>query len=682
MAMPAPQVQYDLVYLKGGLDLITPTLALPSGVAREAFNFEAAITGGYTRIAGYERFDGRPSPSAAIYSGLSMNLTGSIVVGNTITGVTSGESGVVIAVIGSDIYYTKATGPFTIGETIQVSAVNKGTVAGLQTTGTLTTKQQAQFTNLAADVYRSDIGAVPGSGPVRGVIELQNTIYAWRNNVGGTAMAIYRSSGTGWTSVPLGFEMSFNTGTAEIFQGNVITGATSGRTATVTRVVLESGTWSAGTAAGRLIFASATGSFTPGENLQVSAATKAVCVAAQTAITLLPNGRVELVLGNFGGVNNQLRAYGADGVNRGFEFDGTVYVPIKTGMATDVPTRVAVHKQHLFFAFGTSVQFSALGEPYQWTPLLGAGEIVQPEPVTCFVIQPGDQSTGALAIYSDNYTYILYGTDSSNWNLVPYNTGAGAKPYSGQNLAQTYVFDDRGVITLQATLSYGNFDTAAVTLNIRPFTQVRRNLVTASVLNREKAQYRIFFSDGFGLYVTIANGQMLGAMPVSFPNSVFCITEAQTSAGEETSFFGSTNGYVYALDTGTSFDGETINARVELNYNSENMPRILKRYRRGSFELTGSGYCEFQFAYDLGYSSLYIGQTGDVPYENSFSSSFWDSVFWDAFVWDGRTLAPTDVEIRGTGQNILLKISSDSDYFPPFTINSVILHYTARRGLR
>jgi hypothetical protein len=682
MPMPAPQVQYDLVYLKGGLDLITPTLALPSGVAREAFNFEAAITGGYTRIAGYERFDGRPAPSAAIYSGLSMNLTGSIVAGDTITGVTSGETAVVIAVIGSDIYYTKATGPFTIGETIQVSAVNKGTVASLQTTGTLTIKQQAQFTNLAADVYRSDIGAVPGSGPVRGIIELQNVVYAWRNNVAGTAMAIYRSSATGWTNVPLGFEMSFNTGTAEIFQGNVITGATSGFSATVTRVVLESGTWGAGNAAGRLIFASATGSFTPGENLQVSAATKAICVAAQTAITLLPSGRVELALGNFGGVNNQLRAYGCDGVNRGFEFDGTVYVPIETGMTTDIPTRVAVHKQHLFFAFGTSVQFSGLGEPYQWSPLLGAGEIVQPEPVTAFVVQPGDQSTGALAIYSDNYTYILYGTDSSNWNLVPYNTGAGAKAYSGQNLAQTYVFDDRGVITLQATLSYGNFDTAAVTLNIRPFTQVRRNLVTASVLNREKAQYRVFFSDGFGLYVTIANGQMLGAMPVSFPNSVFCVTEAQTSAGEETSFFGSTNGFVYALDSGTSFDGESINARIELNYNSENMPRILKRYRRGSFEITGSGYCEFQFAYDLGYSSVYIGQTSDVAYENTFSGSFWDSVFWDAFVWDGRTLAPTDVEVKGTGQNILLKISSDADYFPAFTINSVILHYTARRGLR
>ena len=682
MPMPAPQVNYDLVYLKGGLDLITPTLALPAGVAREAFNFEASITGGYTRISGYERYDGQPAPSNATYTALRATITGAISVGDVIVGGTSGESGTVIAVVDDDVYYTKATGIFTASETLEVSSVPQGTVASLSPAGTLTTQQQAQYLNLAADVYRTDIGAVPGSGPIRGVIELQNTVYAWRDNVGVTAMAIYKSSTSGWTNVPLGFEMAFNTGTAEIFQGDTVTGATSGFSAVITRVVLESGSWGAGTAVGRLVFASATGSFTPTENLQVLAATKAVCVAAQTAITLLPGGRVEMVLGNFGGVNNQLRAYGADSVNRGFEFDGSVYVPIDTGMVDDTPDHVAVHKQHLFFAFGTSVQFSALGEPYQWVPLLGAGEIVQPEPVTCFVIQPGDQSTGALAIYSDNYTYILYGTDSSNWNLVPYNTGAGAKSYSGQNIGQTYVFDDRGVITLQATLSYGNFDTAAVTLNIRPFTQVRRNLVTASVLNREKAQYRVFFSDGYGLYVTIANGQMLGAMPVNFPNPVTCATEAQTSAGEETSFFGSTNGFVYALDTGTSFDGESINAVLELNYNSENTPRILKRYRRGSFELTGNGYCEFQFAYDLAYSSVYVGQESGSTYLNNFTPSFWDSVFWDAFVWDGRTLAPSDVEIKGTGENILLRISSDADYFQPFTINSVILHYTTRRGLR
>jgi hypothetical protein len=682
MPMPAPQVQYDLVYLKGGLDLITPTLALPAGVAREAINFEASITGGYTRIAGYERFDGRTSPSTATYNSLQITLSGAISVGDTIVGVTSGESGVVIAITGGSVYYTKATGIFTIGETINVLGVAKGTVAGLVAAISPTSGQEAEYIGLAANVYRNDITAVPGSGPIRGVVEVAGNIYAWRNNAGGTAMAIYKSTIAGWVSVALGFELGFNTGTAEIFEGDVITGASSGRTATVTRVVLETGSWGAGTAAGRLIFASASGNFTAGETLTVLAANKATAVAVQTAITLAPDGRVEAVPGNFGGVDLNLRVYGCDTVNRGFEFDGTVYVPISTGMAIDKPNHVSVHKQHLFFSFGPSLQFSAISSPYQWTPLLGAGEIVQPEPITALVIQPGDQTTGAMAVYSDNFTYILYGTDSTSWTLSAYNTGAGAKAYSGQNLGQTYTFDNRGVITLQATLSYGNFDTAAVTLNIRPFTRVRRNLVTASGLNREKSQYRLFFSDGYGLYVTIANGQMLGAMPVRFPNKVTCACESTDSFTTETMFFGSDNGFVYALDAGTSFDGESVNASLELNYNSENSPRILKRYRRGSFEITGNGYCEFQFAYDLGYSSVYIGQQSAVPYENNFSPSFWDSVFWDVFVWDGRTLAPTDVEIKGTGQNILLRIASDSPYYSPFTINSVILHYTTRRGLR
>jgi hypothetical protein len=680
--MPAPQVQYDLVYLKGGLDLITPTLALPAGIARDAYNFEVSITGGYTRIAGYERFDGRPAPSSALYGSLQINLTGAINVGNTITGVTSGRTGIVIAVNGGSIYYTKATGSFTVGETINVLGVAKGTVAALSATGSLTASQEAQYLGLAANVYRNDITAVPGSGPIRGVVELGGTVYAWRNNAGGTAMAIYKSTGAGWVNVALGFELSFNNGTSEIFDGNVVTGSASGATGTVTRIIFETGSWGAGTAAGRIIFTTVTGTFSAAEFLKVGGTNHAKVVAAQTAITLAPNGRVETVAGNFGGTDLNLRVYGCDNVNRGFEFDGTVYVPIKTGMATDTPNHVAVHKQHLFFSFGPSLQFSAISSPYQWTPLLGAGEIVQPEPITALVIQPGDQTTGAMAVYSDNYTYILYGTDSASWTLSAYNTGAGAKAYSGQNLGQTYTFDNRGVITLQATLSYGNFDTAAVTLNIRPFTQTRRNLVTASGLNREKSQYRLFFSDGYALYITIANGQMLGAMPIRFPDQVTCACESTDSFTTETMFFGSDNGFVYALDVGTSFDGENINATLDLNYNSENSPRILKRYRRGSFEITGNGYCEFQFAYDLGYSSTYIGQESAASYANSFAASYWDSVFWDLFIWDGRTLSPTDVEIKGTGQNILLRISSDSPYYQPFTINSVILHYTTRRGLR
>lgn len=676
------KVQYSLIGLAGGLDQVTPTLSLKPGVARDAVNFEASITGGYTRIAGYERFDGRPNPSDADYSALTLNITGTISVGDTITGGTSGATGVVIVVDGSTVIYTKDTGTFTVSESILVSAVVQGTVTALGGAVGATAQTAAQYLNLAADNYRADIGAVPGSGPIRGVAYYGGTVYAWRNNAGGTALAMYKSSSTGWQAVSLGFELSFATGTAAIAEGQTVTGATSGASGVVTRVVLQSGDWSTNDAAGRLIFASVTGTFQNGENLQVAAATKVVSGGTQSAITLLPDGRVETVIANFGGTTNSTRLYGCDGQNRAFEFDGTVYVPISTGMVVDKPTHIAFHKQHLFLSFGSSVQFSSIGDPYSWSPILGAGEIALIDNVTAFLVQPGDQSTGAMAIYSDSNTFILYGSSEANFALVSYNVGTGAKPYSAQNINQSYVFDDRGVINLQTTLNYGNFDSSAMTLNIRPFVQQRRNLVTASGVNREKGQYRLFFSDGYGLYLTFVNGKMMGAMPVEFPNPVTCMCEGEKPDGSETAFFGSTNGYVYRLDAGTSFDGEQISANLVLVFNSIGSPRTIKRFRRGSLEITGTSYAEFAFSYDLGYGSTEYEQGQQRSYDSNLVASFWDNVNWDAFVWDGRTLAPSEVEIEGSAENIAVRVASISDIYQPFTVNSVILHYSMRRGLR
>jgi len=676
------QVRYDIIRMSGGLDLVTPTLSLPPGIARDALNFEASITGGYTRIAGYERFDGRPNPSDALYTIITVNLSASIAVGDTIVGGTSAATGVVIVSSGSQIVFTKGTGVFQVGEAVKVGGVTKGTLTALGGNIAPDSKTAAQYLNLAADVYRADIGVVPGSGPIRGVAYYRNTIYAWRNNAGGTAMAIYKSTTSGWTLVPLGYELAFNTGTVALAEGNTITGQTSGATGTVKRILLASGTYSGNNATGTLIFASITGTFQAGENLKIGATTYAHAAGAQTAITLAPDGKVETTSGNFGGNSNQTRLYGCDGVNRGFEFDGTVYAPIHTGMTSDIPTRVAFHKQHLFFAFGESVQFSGLGLPYQWNPIVGAGEIALTNTVTNFLVQPGNQSTGAMAIYTDSDTFILYGSSSADWNLVSYNVGTGAKPYTAQNLAQSYVFDDRGVINLQTSLNYGNFDSAAITLNIRPFVQQRRNLATGSSLNREKAQYRVFFSDSYALYLTISNNQLLGAMPVQFPNAVTVACEGESPDGAETSFFGSTNGYVYRLDAGTSFDGAEISANLVLVFNAIKSPRILKRYRKGSLEITGTSYAEFTVSYDLGYSTTDLGQNTGSSYSSNLVASFWDQVSWDNFVWDGRTLAPSEVEVVGTAENIAVRIASISDIYAPFTVNSTILHYSMRRGLR
>lgn len=675
MQLTTPKVNYDLIRLNGGLDQVTPTLSLPPGVARRAANFECSITGGYTRIAGYERFDGRPSPSSATYNILVCTFTGTVTVGQTVTGSISAATGRVIAVTVASVVITRETGTFVINDVLNNGAGNVATITAVQGVSAdgLT---DATYQNLAADNYRADIIAVPGTGSILGVAYYNGVCYAWR------LTSMYKSTAGGWVAIALGKELSFGTGTAAIVDGNTVTGATSGATGVVARVVLQSGTFASGNAAGRLILSSSTGVFTSGENLTVAAAVKAIAGGAATQITLTTGGRYETVVANFGGGTANYKLYGCDGVNRAFEFDGTTFVPIVTGMTVDTPNHITFHKQHLFLSFGASVQFSGLGYPYQWTPLLGAGEIAMNAEVSNLLVLPGDQSSGALAIYTRSDTSVLYGTSSANFSLSTFNSGTGAIAYTAQNMDQAYVLDDRGIISLGTSLNFGNFVPASLTMNIPKFIEQHRGLAVGSTVNRDKGQYRVFFSDGTGLYMTILNGQVLGSMPIQFGHNINCSVDSEAPSGGTVQFFGSTNGYVYQMDLGTSFDGDFIPANINLVYNSTKSPRILKRYRKAAVELSGDSYAEIQFGYDLGYRTAALTQPDDASYQNDLRSSYWDDMSWDNFVWDGSDISPSEIEVTGTAENMAIRVSTNSDLFEPFTVNNIIVHYTLRRGLR
>lgn len=682
MPLKTPPVSYDLIRLAGGLDQVTPTLSLPPGVARRAANFECSVTGGYTRIAGYERFDGRPSPSAAIYLILVCTITGTVTVGDSVLGSSSGATGKVIAVSGNDVVLTRVVGTFTTSDSLSISGnfeADVDVVQGPSGDGL----QDATYRSLAAADYRADIQAVPGSGRILGVSLYNGTVYAWRNNAGGSAADMYKSSAAGWVKVALGFELKFDAGQAVgIANGATILGHTSNATGVVARVVVESGTFAGNDAAGRLIFASITGTFQNNEELRVGGVKVADADGTQAAITLAKDGRFETVIANFGGGTANYKMYGCDGENRAFEFDGTTFVPINTGMTVDKPKHIAFHKQHLFLSFGASLQFSALGDPYQWTPLLGAGELAMNANITNLLPLPGDQSSGALGVYTRSDTSVLYGSDSQDFQLSTFNTGTGAIAYTAQNMDQAYVLDDRGIMSLGTSLNFGNFLPASLTMNIRPFIEQRLTKACASTVNRIKGQYRVFFDDGTSVYMTVVNGKLLGSMPIQYIRPALCTTEGELSNGTAVSFFGSNDGFVYQMDRGTSFDGTAISANINLVYNSTKAPRVLKRYRKASVELTGDSYAEIAFGYDLGYRTTALDQAIDVAYSNDLRSAYWDEMIWDNFVWDGSDISPSEVEVQGTAENMAIRISSVSALFQPFTVNNIIVHYSPRRGLR
>lgn len=670
----------DFIAFGGGLDIVTPPLFLPSGMCRAAQNYEVDPNGGYARITGYERFDGRPKPSDANYAIINITLTGAIAVGNTVTGVTSAATGVVIATASGYIAVTKVTGTFVSGETLNVGGVGQATTTSAAITdGASTPILHAQYKNLAADQYRADIAAIPGSGNVLGVVRFAGVTYGFRNNAGGTAAVLYQSSTGGWTAVTMYNEVGFTIGAVTTpADGETLTQG--GVTATVKRVVTQSGAW-AGTAAGRFIITNpAGGNFAAGAATLSGGATVTLS-GVQTAITLLPNGRYEFVKENFGGNVNTIRLYGCDGVNRGFEFDGTVFVPIVTGMTTDAPSQVTAHEKQLFFSFVGSVQHSAPGTPYIWSPVLGASEIAMGDTVTGFMPQPGSASVGALAIFTRNRTAILYGTGVANWQLITYRKELGAYAYSIQDVGYTMFLDDQGVTNIQTAQAFGNFSHSALSKRVRPWLNTQRTKTTASCVSRDKSQYRLFFSDQYALYVTFDGRKIAGMMPMLLGHAVRCIWSSEESDGTETIFFGSTNGMVYQMEKGTSFDGDAIEHYLHLAFNFSKSPRVNKRYRECALEVSGSGYADFSFSYELGYASLEIPQPTSRTVLTSFSSVFWDAFTWDAFFWDGTALLPAKGDMEGTAVNVSVMLRGSSDFQQSIRFSGANVHFTPRRLL-
>jgi len=598
-----PAVQYDTVTFSGGLDLVTPTYNLPPGALRDGVNFAPLPLGGYYRISGYERYSGQPAPSAAEVSVMKASWFGvRPVVGDVV--FIDQHTGVVCSTGFDYVAITKYHGSADLaGPTdIIVNGVIYGTSTGLY--GGIPPRMSAELRSAAANIYRSDIAPVPGSGPIRGCITYKGLAYAFRDNADGTACDLYKSSATGWTLV-------------------------------------------------------------------------------NTGVSLLPGGRYEMTIATFTTGADSQKIYGCDGVNDPFQFDGVTFTQI-TGVGVSAkPNHIAAFKGHLFLTYGTSAVHSALGDPMNYQVIDGGGEIGTSDIITGLLVQPGTGQGGALAIYGRNTIYMLYGSSSADWNFVTFGIGVGGMEFTMQNLSDSYSLDDRGVIAMKTSLNYGNFDTSSITYNIKSVIAENRNLAVASSVNREHSQYRIFFSNGYGVFSTIANSELVGHGVVQYPDALTCAWDGETADGRAMSIFGTASGHVMQNDIGTSFDGANISAYMVTNVNTAKTPRLHKRYRRCVLEVQGTDYAAFSVGYNFDWASSDILQHAfsDAGVDLAKKSK-WDSFHWDNFYWDGRVVAPSHIELNGSGENIQLIISLDADSVSEFALSSAIFHYTLRRGKR
>lgn len=680
--------------LSGGMDEETQPLALDPGRIIACLNHEV-LDNGYARGEGFERYDGKVGPTDFPFYVLNF-ADGAVqfAADDTVLGATSGATGIVLvdATLESGAWdgtgvgkigLRTVSGDFVNGESLLVSGTPYGEAIGSQVLGAAGSGDTVEdaIALAARDYARDLIQTVPGSGPVRGVWEFEGAVYAFRDNAGGTAGGMFKSSASGWQAFALGHQVDFTSGgVTPIVDGDTITGATSGATATVGRVVVQSGDWAAGDAVGYLVLTGISGTFVA-ENLNVGASTNLATIAdAPEAITLPAGGRYFFHSHNFYGASDLRRVYGCNGVGRGFEFDDALFVPIRTGMVVDTPSRVSVFRNHLFFAFpGGSVQHSAPAEPISWEPVLGAAELMIGSDVADFII-----TADALLILGEHGIFALTGTSIDDWVMSPITLEAGALPFTAQRFGPGVYMDNRGLRSISATQAYGNFKMGTLTRAIKKTLERKRNASVkpiASTIVRTKDHYRLFFDDGSGFSFYMGR---------KFPEPAYfdlgkvvrCISSNESQDDNERVFFGSDDGYVYQMDKGTSFDGADIEAFMQLPYANMGSPNVLKRVHRCSLEMVADTSATIGVTLEYDYSNNEQADSSNSTVSMSGAGTLWNVGNWDEFFWSSPVENVLDVFPDGQGRNASTIIYSNSASIAPYVLRGVTFYYGERGAIR
>lgn len=557
---------------------------------------------------------------------------------------------------------------------------------------------------VSADITaaRALISAVPGTGPVRGVWVFDGHIYAFRDSVSGLGK-MYRDSAAGWVEMTFGYELAFTTGTAEITEGEVVTGGTSSATATVERVILTAGAWS-GTASGFLVLSDVVGTFTA-ETITTAAGSATATTIQQ--LSLPAGGIYDFTTHNFFGAAKQPRMYFCNGEGFAYEWDGEVLAQIRTGTNAgpledtvalterdgdfiisragdsiilrfefDRPLWITNYKNHLWLGYRSgSLIFSSIGLPLQYLALTGAGEISVGEEITGLM----SSASTALVVFCRNRMDYITGNDSTDFVMQPISEKAGAVSRTAQMLDAPVYLDDGGIRSLGTTAAFGDWVAGTLSQMVEPLMRAKRDAgvgVAASMHVKGKDQYRLFWDDGTG--VTLYTGRRdPEILPFNLPISVYCACTGEVEDGRgDRLFVGAEDGYVYELDRGTSFDGATIKAYLRLPFNSVGSAYQDKRWHKATFEISAPDTITVGMAFDIDYAR----GLGGTQVDSSVASGapIISTDFYADIDWTDAVQGSLETHIDGIGRNIAATIITEASDKRAHALSAATFNFSYR----
>ena len=345
---------------------------------------------------------------------------------------------------------------------------------------------------------------------------------------------------------------------------------------------------------------------------------------------------------------------------------------------SDKPFEITAHRSHLFLAYPSGqLQHSNLGDPMTYTST--AGSFGLGEDLTGLVGIKG----GNLAVFCRSRVDILYGSSAANWQLQTNSQEAGAILGTPVEVAgAALMVDDRGLVSLQSTQAYGDFESSNISKPIKPLLDQMLLKIIGSKSHKGKNLCRIYFDDGTGVNATMFEpSALIDPKFVAFTRFKYlhiptALARGEDSDGTEAHYFGTADGWVMREDSGWNFDGQPILAAIRTPFINLKSPANKKRFRKLIIEADVARSMTLNFRQLMDYADGNYS-AGSV-YDGDFitGGGAYNLAQWNTILWSAPLVGQSETNIDGVGRNMSLLFWHEDDFTPSFTLQGILLHYS------
>lgn len=619
------------------------------GSARILSNFEPSTEGGYKRILGYEKYDEAVVPywGKAFVQGSGQTGT-TLVVGGVTYPPNEGDT----VYIGEDEYVIADDG-VTYNETSKevtlvlttaiVSAYSNGTIVSFSDTSNLVISGLAAWDGNVVAVRGDNIYLSDSEGYTLVNVPSYGTVLVNGGSQTGTSLTI-----DGLTATPRVGDLFTINGVTKVYAitstPTVVSGAT---TLTISPALTSS----------------------PSDNAAIT--------FISTPFTAGTKARFSRYR-----IGSTVKIAGVNGNSFPFTYSNGLFKLLVDNPDIENAQYVCWFKNSLFFAKGDQLTFTAPFTDDDFSAANGAGIINVGDTITSIVV-----FREQLIIFCNQSIHRLTGDTIANFVLEPITRKIGC--VDGDSVQEIggdimYLGPD-GLRMLSATDRIGDFGLASKSKAIqKELTDLTsNNQAVSSVVIKSKSQYRLF---GYNPLYTVSASQGIVGTQIDESGTFewaqlagfkAYVADSDYADGVDLIVFANTDGYVYKMESGYSFNGENIRAVFATPYVPVVDPRIRKTFYKLHIYLEPEGSVEVDVNLKFDFDNVGSVQPETISLSNITetvglygvtTSTYGDVVFGD------KLKRVFETPVIGSGFSVSLQFVSDS-ISPPFSFDAVTLEF-------